>query len=313
MKMSNFKLEILSIRSSDNLHALHTKVYIPTTDVRGFFQIVHGMAEHIDRYDAFMQKMAIEGFVCFGHNHLGHKSTVKDDAELGFIAKRGGDALLVADVGKVASAVMEKYSNGSKLTYILMGHSMGSFTVRLASLKCSPDKLIIMGTGGKNPLASIGLALIAAIKLFCGAKHVSKLVDTIAFGTYNNRFDKQKAKEDPSQWLSTDENVRRRYYDDEYCGFKFTVSAMGDLIRMIKNCNSDKWYSQMPKDMPVLLVAGGDDPVGNYAAGVREVAQKLSDQGISAECIIYDGARHEILNDLSREKVIEDILKFSNK
>lgn len=308
--MDDFKVEILNIMSVDGVHSLHTKVYVPSAEARGFFQIVHGMAEHIDRYDEFMRKMASEGFICFGHNHLGHKSSVKDDSELGFIASKGGDNLLVSDVCQVANTVMKKYSGGSSIPYVLMGHSMGSFTVRLASLKCSPDKLIIMGTGGKNPLASIGLALIAIIKLFFGAKHVSKLIDNIAFGTYNNKFDKSRAKEDPSQWLSNDEDVRRRYYEDKYCGFKFTVSAMGDLIRMIKNCNSDKWYSALPKDVPMLLVSGSDDPVGNYAAGVHEVEQKLREKDISADCIIYDGARHEILNDISRENVIEDILEF---
>lgn len=304
------KVDILSIPSVDSAHTLYTKVYCPDTEIRGFFQIVHGMAEHIERYDTFMQKMASEGWICFGHNHLGHKASVKNDSELGFIAKRGGDKLLVADVGNVARAVMEKYSKEAKLPYVLMGHSMGSFTVRLASLECSPDKLIIMGTGGKNPLASIGLALIAIIKFFCGAKHVSKLVDNIAFGTYNDHFDKSRAKEDPSQWLSTDESVRQKYYDDKYCGFKFSVSAMGDLIRMIKKSNSDGWYAALPKDMPILLVSGSDDPVGNYAAGVHEVENKLRKKDIPTECVIYGGARHEILNDFSRENVIEDILEF---
>jgi alpha-beta hydrolase superfamily lysophospholipase len=169
-----------------------------------------------------------------------------------------------------------------------------------------------MGTGGRNPLASAGLALIAVIKLFLGERHVSKLIDSMAFSTYNKRFEGDISN-DPSLWLTTDEETRKAYYSDKYCGFKFTVSAMANLIKMIKDCNSAKWYKNVDTDMPILLVAGSEDPVGNYSKGVREVEALLKANGAQAKCIIYDGARHEILNDVSRNSVIKDIIDFSAK
>ena len=310
-----FRKETFKTQSSDGKHTLSGKVYIPEGKTRGFFHVVHGMAEHIERYDAFMGRMASEGWICFGYNHLGHKDTALDDSELGFIADKDGDVLLVDDVKNYYEAVKKEYSDesDSSLPYVLMGHSMGSFVVRLAAERTvSPDKLIIMGTGGKNPLASAGLMLIAIIKLFCGGKHVSKLVDNMAFGAYNKRFEGDTDK-DPSLWLTNDADIRNAYYEDKYCGFKFTVSAMGNLIKMIKDCNRAAWYKNIPRDMSVLLVSGADDPVGNYSAGVREVESLLRAEGSDVECIIYEGARHEILNDISCERVTEDIISFSNK
>ncbi|MBQ7375944.1 MAG: alpha/beta fold hydrolase [Clostridia bacterium] len=306
----SYTLKVIKAPSSDGKHTLVGRAYIPEGEARGFFQVVHGMAEHIARYDGFMRKMAEEGWVCFGHDHLGHGMTAESDDELGFIASKGGDALLVDDVKAYYDAVAAELSKTPEQPYVLMGHSMGSFVVRLAAAKYGePDKLIIMGTGGKNPLAAAGLALIAIIKKFYGEKHISKLVDSMAFGAYNKRFG-GGSEDDPAPWLTTDESIRRTYYEDKFCGFKFTVSAMGDLIRMIKNCNKSAWYGSLRADMKILLVSGGEDPVGNYSKGVLEVKKKLEKLGADVKCVIYENARHEILNDFSRENVIKDIIEF---
>ncbi len=301
------------VKSSDGVHTLAGAVYLPekNENAKGFFHIVHGMTEHIGRYDRFMSEMAEEGYICFGYDHLGHGYTAKDDSELGYIASRKGDDLLCRDVKVFSDAVIAKYSKRyGKLPYYLMGHSMGSFITRLAVEKyVHPDKYIIMGTGGKNAAAPAGLAVIAVIRLFCGEKHISPLVDKLAFGSYNKRFG-GGTPDDPSVWLTNDEDVRKKYYADKFCTFKFTVSAMGDLIRMNKSSNRAAWYKNMPKSLPILLVSGEEDPVGNYGKGVREVCDKLKKSSHNALCIIYPKARHEILNDFTYGKVKADILAF---
>ena len=304
----SIEIKDFKVKSSDGIHTLAGVVYMPEGEAKGLFHIVHGMTEHIARYDRFMRDAASEGYICFGYDNLGHGHTVNDDSELGYIAKKNGWDLLCRDVKVFSDAVREEH--GKSLPYILMGHSMGSFIARLAAEKyVSPDKLVIMGTGGANPAAGAGLAVIGMIKLFCGDRHFSPLVDNLAFGSYNKKFG-GGTPADPKPWLTNDEEIRAKYYADKYCTFNFTVSAMGDLIRVMKYSNRGAWYKNLRRDLPVLLVSGEDDPVGNYGKGIVEVAQKLKAQGLDAEYILYKGARHEILNDFTYESVKTDILKF---
>ncbi len=300
------------IRSSDGVHTLSGVVYIPDGEVKGFFHVVHGMTEHIGRYDRFMTEICNNGYITLGYDNLGHGHTANGDSELGYIAKKGGWELLSRDVKVFSDAVRAEFSEYGDLPYYLMGHSMGSFIVRMATERyITPTKLIIMGTGGKNPLAGAGLAVIGAVKLFCGDRHISKLVDSLAFGSYNKKFEGDGESEG-GLWLTNDKSVREKYYEDKYCTFKFTVSAMGDLIRLTKYSNRGAWFKKIP-DVDILLVSGKDDPVGNYGKGVDEVCTRLKKAGKNAACILYENARHEILNDFTYEKTKEDILSFIEK
>lgn len=293
--------------SCDGKHTLVGVVYLPEGERRGFFHIVHGMTEHIGRYDRIMTALAEAGYICFGYDNLGHGKTVNDKSELGFIASKKGWDMLCRDVKTFSDAVRAEFDGGEKLPYYLMGHSMGSFIVRLATEKYArPDKLIVMGTGGANPAAGAGLAVIALIKLFKGERHISKFVDDLAFGSYNSKF---KSEENSKSWLSTDLETRNKYIGDEYCTFKFTVSAMGDLMRLLKYSNRAAWFKKLPH-IPVLLVSGEDDPVGNYGKGVLQVEARLKKQGHNVKCILYKGGRHEILNDFTYEAVKNDIIDF---
>ncbi len=292
------------VPSCDKVHTLAGVIYLPDTPPKGYFHIVHGMTEYIKRYENIMRDLTEEGYICFGYDNLGHGHTVNDEAELGFIAHKGGDELICRDVKVFSDAVMAEYG---ALPYYLMGHSMGSFITRLAVEKyVKPDKYICMGTGGKNAAAGAGLALIALVKLFKGDRYISVLVDKLAFGNYNKHFEEGN----PAAWLTRDAEMVKKYREDRLCSFKFTVSAMGDLVRLNKRSNSASWYKNMPKDLPVLLVAGECDPVGNYGKGVREVCEKLKKHGCDARAILYPDARHEILNDLSYNEVKQDIIGF---
>ncbi|MBE6534385.1 MAG: alpha/beta hydrolase [Ruminococcaceae bacterium] len=298
-----------SVLSSDGIHNLSGVVYLPDGDVKGLFHVVHGMTEHMARYDKFLTDMAHEGWISFGYDNLGHGKTANDDSELGYIAKRRGWDILAKDVKVYSDAVRKEFGNGD-MPYCLMGHSMGSFIVRLSAQNyVTPSRLIVMGTGGPNPAAGAGLALIAVIKVFKGDKHYSKLIDNVAFGSYNKRFGATN-EGDSKLWLTNDENVRKNYYSDKYCTFKFSVSAMGDLIRLIKYSNSSKWYKGISSAMPILLVSGEDDPVGNYGKGIKTVESKLKKQGKDVSVKLYSKARHEILNDFTYNAVKGDIIEF---
>lgn len=297
------------VTSSDGIHKLSGIVYLPDSEIKGLFHIVHGMTEHMGRYDRILTDMANAGWISFGYDHLGHGQTAKDDSELGYIAKEKGWELLAKDVKVYSDAVRAQFGSAD-MPYCLMGHSMGSFVVRIAAERfVTPERLIVMGTAGANPAAGAGLALIAVLKRLKGDKYISRLVDNIAFGSYNKRFGGDMPG-DPGLWLTNDEAVRRKYYADKYCTFKFTVSAMGDLIRLIKYSNSPAWFRNIHSDLPIFLVSGENDPVGNYGKGVTEVETKLKKQGKKVSCKLYKGARHEILNDFTYETVRSDILHF---
>ena len=307
-----FKKQELRVLSSNGTHKLAGVVFVPTTPKPvGFFQVVHGMTEYIGRYERFMSEMAEQGWICFGHDHLGHGHTVNNASELGFIAPENGADLLQRDVKRVADAVIKHYtSEGTKLPYVLMGHSMGSFVVRLAVEKkyVAPDKLIVMGTGGPNPIAGVGLAFIGIIKACKGPRHISPFIDKMAFGGYNKKFD--DGDSDPRAWLTKDGGVREKYANDPFCNYKFTVSAMGDLIRLTKDANRGAWFKSLPEGLPILLVSGRDDPVGDFGKGVETVCARLQKAGHPVTCRLYNGYRHEILNDASHDRVVADILDF---
>lgn len=303
--MENTFLE-KKVLSTDGVHELIGRIYLPQGQPVGVFQVVHGMTEHIARYDGFMRKMADAGYICFGYDHLGHGLTAKDDSELGFIAHRDGWKYLCDDVAKYSDEVRSEY--GKDLPYYLLGHSMGSFIVRVACIRnAKPDKLIVMGTGGPNPVGGIGLFLAKTIRLFCGERHYSNMFDNIAFGSYNKRFADEN---DSRAWLSKDRDNRIRYAADKFCTFRFTISAMTDLMELNNRCNAKSWFKGLNAKMPVLLVSGEEDPVGNYGVGVKDVYGKLQEAGADVRMKLYPTYRHEILNEDCKDEVVQDILQF---
>lgn len=301
----SFEIKMLEVKSTDNIHTLRGKIFIPDGEIKGLFHLVHGMTEYIDRYDHLMSFLAENGYVVFGYDHLGHGRTAENDDELGFIAHREGWKYLVNDVAVFTKAVKKMYP---LLPTILMGHSMGSFVSRLVAEKYKDEynKFIFCGTGGPNPAASAGLLLIKILKTFKGEKHKSKFIYNIAFGSYNKRFD----GDTPYEWLTKDREVITKYSADKYCNFQFTVSAMGDLMNLLSKCNRGAWFNAIDNAKPILLIAGDSDPVGSYGKGVQKVYNKLSKKGKKAEIKLYENCRHEIHNDSCKDEMFSDILKF---
>ena len=293
------------VLSSNGKNELVGKVYRPLGEIRGYVHIVHGMTEHIERYHSLMTRIVENGYIVFGYDHLGHGKTAKDDSELGFFAENNGDDLLAHDVKVFADAMKAECG---EYPYYLLGHSMGSFVVRMATQKyITPDKLIIMGTGGPMPILVFGIYLAKFVKMLKGPRHISKLIDSIAFGSYNERF---KDENDPHAWLTTDKEVRNKYAADKYCTFPFTVAAMHDLISLTYNANKEKWFKSVAKKMPILLLSGADDVVGEYGKGVQTVEKKLLENGANVKLKLYPGNRHEPHNDMARDEVLSDILEF---
>ncbi|MBQ6387452.1 MAG: alpha/beta fold hydrolase [Ruminococcus sp.] len=288
--------------SADGNHVLYGRIYAPETEARGLFHVVHGMVEHIGRYDGFMRKMAENGWICYGFDNLGHGKTAANGSELGYI---GGYPYLLADVRRFTAAV--KHAYGNHLPCVLMGHSMGSFIARCTFTDKLWNKLIIMGTGGPNPILPMGVFLLNRLIRVKGERYTSNTLEMMVFSSYNNHFDEV----DAHAWLSSIPETRDLYHADRFCAFHFCVASMKDLLQMLRICNRSAWFGRKELNVPVLLISGDEDPVGNYGKGVKTVYNRLIKNGKNAQLKLYHNCRHEILNDVCREEVIRDILDFS--
>lgn len=294
-------------------HTGTTEIFVQTlapanpADVKGVVQLAHGMAEHTDRYLDVASFLCDHGYAVIMNDHAGHGRSVKTDDDNGFFCEKDGYKKVVDDVYEVTKLAKKIYP-GKKI--ILWGHSMGSFIARsfIAKYKNAVDAAIICGTAGANPAAGVGIALANLCAKVKGPKAKVKLLDTIAFGTYNKRFQGNTGFE----WLSVNEENVAKYVADPKCGFLFTTSGFRDLFSVLKSVSGPDWYRAVPADMKLYLIAGEDDPVGNYGKGVTEVYDKLKESGHTNVSIkLYKGLRHEIHNEKSNAEVYNDILAFA--
>ena len=291
--------------STDGKSNIHVKTWL-VDNPKAILQITHGMSEYIERYDAFAKFLNANGIAVVGHDHVGHGHSA-DPKDYGYFGEKDGWLTFAADVQKMFEITKAEYPD---IPYFLMGHSMGSFVARTWFGKhCKDvDGVIFMGTAGTNPALGAGKALVSLMRKFKGGRHISKTVTALAFGSYNKHISGAKTYND---WLTRDDAVVAEYVKDPACGFTFTLAGYSDLFNLLAYINSDQWYKDIPKDIPVLVIAGGDDPVGEYGKGPSEVAGKMEDSGCEdVSLLLYEGMRHEILNEFGKEAVMEDIKRF---
>lgn len=297
----------LSFPSSDGKNTSHAEMFIPEGEVRGVVAISHGMRDYVSRYKLLADYLTGRGLAVVGNDHLGHGGTVKDSDDFGYFAKKDGYKFVISDLYKMNSIIKEEFPG---VPVILLGHSMGSFLSRLYA-EAYPDTIdgvIIHGTGGKNPLLPVGKAVIALVELLFGAKHRSRLVTNIAFGSYNSRFDKSEGDE---AWLTRDGSLVADRAGNPYCDFIFTAAGYRDLFNMIGLSNSKAHFEAFPKKLPTLVMSGEADPVGDYGKGVRFVYESLKAEGVSNLTLkLYEGARHELFNETNRDEVFSDIAEW---
>ncbi len=291
---------------------IHAIRWIPDEKPRGVLQIIHGMAEYAERYDHFACFLAEHGILVTAHDHLGHgKSLYGKNGEdighpLGYFCSRDPATAAVEDVQQLKNITRQQYPN---LPYIMLGHSMGSFILRnyLCSYGNEIDGAVIMGTG-MLPLPLIRCAqMLAALQKACkGDKHPSRLLNAMSFGAYNKQI---KDPVTDMDWLSADPVQVQKYVEDRLCGFCFTVNGFQTLFELIARLHDKNRLDKMPRQLPVLFVAGACDPVGDLGKAVRAVADSFLEMGMKkVTCRLYPQMRHEILNEKDRKPVEEELL-----
>lgn len=275
--------------------------------IRGVVQISHGMAEYSNRYAGFALELCKSGYAVFVSDHIGHGSSVTDKNMLGFFGE-SGEETFVEDMKALTDIIKSEYND---LPLYLLGHGMGSLIARKYTAKYGYllDGVIYTGTSGQNPALGVGIQLANTLIKQNGPYYRSELLDTIAFGTYNRKTEKRT----DCDWVSRDTKEVDKFIADDLCGYKYTVSAMKALFLTLKAVSTRRWYNSVPLSMPILLLSGSMDPIGDYSKGVNEVYKTLKKTGHKYVTMkIYDGARHEILNEINRKEVFGDIIEWLN-
>ncbi len=292
--------------SKDGKSTVHYYVWEPEGQPVAVLQLVHGMAEHISRYAPLAEYLNQYGVLVCGNDHIGHGNSAKPE-DWGYFGEENGWKYMVQDVEQLHGMIKVQYMD---IPYFILGHSMGSFITRawLAMFGNGVDGAIIMGTAGTNKALGVAKFLVKVIRAFKGSRHLSKLITGAAFGSYNKRIKPQRTNYD---WLTRDNEIVDKYIADPACGFTFTTAGYADLFNVIGYVSSEQCYKLVPKDLPLLLVSGREDPVGSYGDGPAEVAEKLQEAGCDdVSLILYEDMRHEILNEFGKETVMEDIRRF---
>lgn len=301
----------LSFPSKDGIHTIYaTKWQSDDISPIAILQLIHGMAEHIGRYDEFACHMAQKGYIVVGDDHLGHGRSAKEYGDYGYFCEKKAASVLVMDEHRLKEVMQKKEK---ELPYFMLGHSMGSLILRnyLIQYGQEIDGAILCGTPN-NGSVKVGMArTISGLLKLCGKnREKSAFLDRLVFGSYNKRTEKRTCFD----WINIDEKVVDEYMNDPQCGFLFTVNGFDTMFQLSANVNKMSLLKRIPKDLPILLIAGKEDPVGNYGKGVAHVYRQYRQLGIAgAELKLYDNARHEILFEPEKDIVFADICNWLQK
>ncbi len=290
---------------------IHAKQWVPPAGVavKGIFQITHGMAEYIERYDHFARFLAHEGFVVCGQDNIGHGGSVESPDEWGCMPAQTGKKTLIENVHTLRTIMIE--NRGDRLPYFMYGHSMGSFIVRsyLTQYGQGLAGAVLSGTAYQPAaVAKAGLLMAKALVKIKGEAYRSSVLYNMAEGAYSKAIKNARTRCD---WLSTDPLLVDAYVNDPACGFRFSAGAYVVLMGLLADLAKTKRLKRIPSTLPIFLIAGFDDPVGDRGRGVTQVFKEYKDAGLKkVDMRLYLGMRHEVHNEVDKEKVYNDVLKW---
>ena len=289
---------------------IHGCRWTPNGEIKAIVQFVHGIAEYVERYDDFAEFLNTKGILVVAEDHMGHGKSICEKTPVGCFS--GGWQMAVDDSYRLLKDTMKEFPG---VPFILFGHSMGSFMARTVLAKY-PDSgitaAIICGSAWM-PGAVIGAGKAVAT-LVCkknGANEPSQLLQNIMFGSYNKKIEHPRTACD---WLTRDRNIVAAYVADPLCGFVPSAGLVRAMMDGLQYIQYPKNLDAMDKDLPVFFVAGGDDPVGGYGAGVEQAAEQFRKHGMKhVDVKIYPLCRHEIHNEINKQEVYNDVASWIEK
>ena len=285
-------------------------IWAPPGEPVAVVQILHGIAEHIERYEQFARYLNQQGILVVAADHMGHGKSIGADGIQGYF--HGGWFSAAEDAYTLLNTTRNQYPS---IPYVLFGHSMGSFLARTILVKHPESGIagaVICGTGWQNhAVLQAGILMCNRICKKDGEQNPSPVLQKLMFGSYNKKVEHVRTAND---WLTRDNRVVDAYNDDPLCGFTATAGLYRDMLTGIRFIQKEQSLNAMDKTLPVLFIAGTDDPVGGYGAGVLKTAKKFESAGMQdVSCKLYALNRHEILNEINKAEVFEDIYRWIQK
>ena len=282
-------------------------IWMPAGEPVAVVQILHGIAEHIERYETFARYLNERGMLVVAADHMGHGKSIGRDGIQGYF--HGGWFAAVKDAYQLLQETRKQYPD---VPYILFGHSMGSFIARTILVKY-PDSgisgAILCGTGWQSSaLLKVAIPMCNYVCKKDGEKNSSRMLQKLMFGSYNNRVEHVRTEND---WLTRDSRIVDAYNADPLCGFAATAGLYRDMLSGIRYIQQIQSLKEMRKDLPVFFIAGGEDPVGGYGKTVIQTVKAFKNAGMTdVSCKLYPLCRHEILNEINKDEVFGDISKW---
>lgn len=295
--------------SADGTTTLYGRTWAPEHGApKAVLQLVHGIAEHIGRYDRFARFMSDHGYLVCAEDHLGHGNTPENAEDLGYTADKDGWVKMTDNVRALHERIAPQYPG---IPYFILGHSMGSFLTRsyLIRYPGTVDACALLGTGQQpESVLKAGLAACRLEQIRLGKRGRSKLLQSLCFGAYNSQF---KPNRTESDWVCSVDEVVDAYIADPFCQVMPTVTLMRDMLTGIRFNQQAENLAKMDKTTPVFFLSGDQDPVGSNGKGVRAAYQSFLDAGCShVRLKLYPGGRHEMLNEHNWQDVYDELLSW---
>lgn len=276
----------------------------PDGERKAVVQILHGMCEHKERYLPFMEYLAEQGYASVIHDHRGHGESVKESEDYGYFYEEGATSI-VEDVYQINQFTKESFP---ELPCYLMGHSMGSLVARAYIKKYdhTVSGLIVCGSPSDNPMSGFGIAMAKAGGKLFGEKQKATALQGIMFKNHN------KGITDPSSvnaWICANESVVSAYDEDELCGFTFTYNGMENLCRLVQAVYGKNGWEMNQKSLPIHFISGKEDPCLTSEKKFIQAVDHVRNRGYqNVSYTLYEGMRHEILNEAENRKVYQDVV-----
>lgn len=273
---------------------------------KGVVQIAHGMAEHARRYNDFAEFLNRNGYIVFADDHRAHGMTSAKASQKGVKGYHKGNIFedTVKDEVAITDYLKEKYG----LPVVYVGHSYGSMVGQryIETDNASKGAVLIGSACMKGALLGTGAAIANMQYALLGGEKEGKMLDKLSFGSYNTPFKKEKR---PFAWLSRDEEQCKKYFLDEQCGNIMSIAFYKFFFGGLKKAYRSDYIAQIDKKKPIAIFSGSEDPVGGKGKLVTKLYEMYKKAGVEkVEMKLYEGARHEILNETNREEVYRDVL-----